>query len=331
MKRKRGELVSVAEALADLPDPVKLVRLERPPQRSFTRFDQVHQLAEAREAEAETGFMARLMALCSLPRSNPGNRHQYKRVNGPYTLIMSVIGDNKLPYGNLPRLILAWLCTETVRTQTRVLVLGRSLSKFMRTLGINSTSGGIRGEQTRLRNQMRRLFGCSVQLSYKDEQGEAAVNSLIARRTEFWWNPKRPDESTLWESKIELSEDFFNEIIRNPVPLDMNTLTALKRSALGLDLYLWLVYRTFALRAPLRLSWRQVYRQFGAHPDKASDKRTVDNFRTKCLRELKKIKLAWPELNYATAPGVLILSPSKPSIPPSGSPSASRLGRNVRL
>ena len=32
----------------------------------------------------------------------------------------------------------------------------------------------------------------------------------------------------------------------------MNTLTALKRSTLGLDLYLWLVYRTFALRAPLR-------------------------------------------------------------------------------
>ena len=43
----------------------------------------------------------------------------------------------------------------------------------------------------------------------------------------------------------------------------MNTLAALKRSALGLDFYLWLVYRTFALRAPLRLSWRAVYRQFG--------------------------------------------------------------------
>ena len=51
----------------------------------------------------------------------------------------------------------------------------------------------------------------------------------------------------------------------------MNTLTALRRSSLGLDLYLWLVYRTFPLRAPLRLTWKQVYRQFGAHPDKASD------------------------------------------------------------
>ena len=53
-------------------------------------------------------------------------------------------GDNKLPFGNLPRLLLAWICTEAVRTQSRELVLGRSLSKFMRTLGINSTSGGAR-------------------------------------------------------------------------------------------------------------------------------------------------------------------------------------------
>ena len=73
-------------------------------------------------------------------------------VNGPYTLYMTAGGGNKLPYGKPPALILAWLCTEAVRTQRRVLVLGASLSKFMRTLGINSTSGGVRGEQTRLRN-----------------------------------------------------------------------------------------------------------------------------------------------------------------------------------
>ena len=41
---------------------------------------------------------------------------------------------------------------------------------------------------------------------------------------------------------------FFHEITRHPVPLDMNTLTALKRSSLVLDLYLWLTYRTFTLR-----------------------------------------------------------------------------------
>ena len=133
---------------------------------------------------------------------------------------------------------------------------------------------------------------------------------------EFWWDPKRPNERSLWESKIELGEKFFNEIIRHPVPLDMSTLTALKRSSLGLDLYLWTAYRTFTLKRLLRLSWRQLYCQFGVDPAKATDRVTVDNFRKDCLRELKKIKTAWPDLNYRTGKGVLILSPSKPAVPP---------------
>ena len=142
---------------------------------------------------------------------------------------------------------------------------------------------------------------------------------MIAERGEFWWNECKPGQPVLWESKIYLGEALFNEIICNPVPLDTNILTALKRYALGLDLYLWLTCRTFALRSPLRLTWRQLYRQFGLHPSKASDKRTVLDFRRKVLRELKKIKLAWPELSYSIAPGVLILLPSDAS-DPSGSP-----------
>ena len=114
-----------------------------------------------------------------------------------------------------------------------------------------------------------------------------------------------------------LGEQFFNEIIRHPVPINMNTLTALKRSPLGLDLYLWLVvYRTFVLRAPQRLTWRQLYRQFDADPAQTPGKRAIQDFRRKVLRELKKIKLAWPELNYTTGPGLLILHPSTPTIAP---------------
>ena len=318
MQRKRGELVPIGEVVGDLDDVlVPAIRDATPQTRhSFTVADQVNLLVGASEADPELGFMARTMALCCLPRTNPGNQHQYKRKNGPFELVMIAGADNKLPFGNFPRLLMAWVSTEAVRTQSRLLVLGSSLSDFMRTLGIYHNSGGRGGVQTRLRNQMDRLFNAHVSLIYKDERGKATVNTVIARRSEFWWNPKRPDESTLWESKIELSEDFFNEIIRHPVPLDMNTLTALKRSSLGLDLYLWLTYRIFSLRAPQRLTWKQVYRQFGVHPAKASDNNTVQAFRYKVLRELQKIKLAWNDLNYSTAPGVLILHPSTPLIPP---------------
>ena len=93
MQRKRSELVPIAEAFSDLSGPVKAIRDDSPQARhSFTVADQVNQLVSASEADPDRGFMARLLALCSLPR-----------------------------------LLLAWVCTEAVRTQSRELVLGDSL------------------------------------------------------------------------------------------------------------------------------------------------------------------------------------------------------------
>ena len=233
MQRQRGELVPIGDAVSGLDDVLvsAIPSASAQTRHSFTVADQVNQLVAASEAEPERGFMARMMVLCSLPRTNPGNRKEYNAANGPYTLVMTAIGDNKLPFGNLPRLILAWLCTEVVRTQSRELVLGKSLSDFMRALGVYSSAGGVHSPPPSTKcGALQR----TCRLTYKDEHGEKFVSSAIADRGEFWWNPKRPDESTLWESKIRLGEDFFNEVIRHPVPLDMNTLNALKRLRPGL-------------------------------------------------------------------------------------------------
>ena len=109
MARKRGEWVSIGDAVSVLDDGSVPALRDASPQarRVFTQADQVNQLVRASEADPDWGFMARTMALCSLPRSNPGNRKEYKRVNGPFTLYMQSGPGNKLPYGNLPRLILA--------------------------------------------------------------------------------------------------------------------------------------------------------------------------------------------------------------------------------
>ena len=293
----RGGFVPIGDLALDLPGARLPARRQA---RHFTQLDQVTQLVAARDADPELGFMARLLALCSLPRTDPKNRLQYVRRNGSYALVMIAGGLNKLPYSNIPRLLLAWVCTEAVRTQNRELILGASLSEFMDKLGLAPVGGGPTGARTRLRNQMRRLFGCTVSLIYEDARVEATLNAPIARRTEFWWSERQPDAPSLWDSKIELGEDFFNEVLAHPIPIDLNTLRAMKRSPLGLDLYLWLTYRTFALKRPMRLTWRQMYRQFGVDPAKAGHRVTVDAFRTDCLRELKKIKTAWPDLHYST-------------------------------
>ena len=103
MERRQGSLVPIGKASGSLDGPMEALRESAPQaRRGFTQADQVNQLVNASEADPDLGFMARLLALCSLPRTNPGNRLQYKRQNGPYTLIMFSSGDTKLPFGNLP-------------------------------------------------------------------------------------------------------------------------------------------------------------------------------------------------------------------------------------
>ena len=103
-------------------------------------------------------------------------------------------------------------------------------------------------------------------MTYEDAHGERFIASRIADSGEFWWDVKQPDQSSLWESRIELGEKFFHEVITNPVPLDMHVLRAVKRSPRGRDLYLWLTYRTFTLTSPLRLTWPKIYKQFRRGP-----------------------------------------------------------------
>ena len=74
MQRQRGELVPIGEVVADLDGPVQAIRDASPQARHhFTQADQVNQLVSASEADPGQGFLARMMALCSLPRSNPGS------------------------------------------------------------------------------------------------------------------------------------------------------------------------------------------------------------------------------------------------------------------
>ena len=71
-------LGDVDEAV-ELPGGHALARRAVAPQarHHFTRLDQVTQLVGASKADADRGFLARMLALCSLPRTNPGNRTQY--------------------------------------------------------------------------------------------------------------------------------------------------------------------------------------------------------------------------------------------------------------
>ena len=120
-------------------------------------------LAEALAIETEAakeagalGFMARLLIQATMPHKKT-EKTTFHWQNGGFNLSISAHSKIGLPYGAIPRLLLAWLTTEAVRTRERELILGDSMSDFMRQLGLVPT-GGRWGSITRLKDQTKRLF-----------------------------------------------------------------------------------------------------------------------------------------------------------------------------
>lgn len=262
--------------------------------------------AEAAKDAGALGFMARAMVQATMPhRRTAGN--EFTRRNGAFTLTMlapSVVG---LPYGSVPRLLMAWLTTEAVRTKSRELELGDTLSSFMRELDLVPT-GGRWGSITRLKEQTTRLFSTSVSCAYRDRQQAAGVSYQLADDYMLWWHPKTHEQAALWQSTVRLSEKFFKEVTEHPVPVDMRALQALRRSPMALDLYCWLTYRMSYLRRETEIPWLALAAQFGANYGRPRA------FKAALLGEVKKVVTVYKDARVSYSDAGLILSPSRTHI-----------------
>ena len=185
---------------------------------------------DAKEAGA-LGYMARALVQATLPHSKPAG-NEFERRNGAFTLVMLAPSKIGLPYGVIPRLMMAWMTTEAVRTKQRELVLGDSMSEFMGELDMMPT-GGRWGSITRLRDQSRRLFTTSVSCFYEGANAAGESGFRLADRHMLWWDPQSPNQQSLFNSTVTLSERFFEEVRTSPVPIDMGAMKALKKSPLG--------------------------------------------------------------------------------------------------
>ena len=275
----------------------------------------------------DAAFIARELVLASLPHSNPGDRPLWTRRNGHVTLAIQPgmnIQTGKsygYPYGIIPRLLLFWITTEALRTKDRRLELGNSLSGFMTALGLSSYTGrGKRGDATRLRDQMERLFRSRFSLERYDEDdaraGKSWLDMQVAPQGDLWWSVRAPDQGALWGSWIELGELFYTAVTSAPVPVDMRALRALKRSPLALDLYAWLTFQAFRAHQsdrPRFETWTQLHSHMGG------DYANIDNFRTKVKGALRKIRAVYPGLRLGRRLGGIEVSPASfPAIQPRG-------------
>ncbi len=258
--------------------------------------------AEAAKEAGQLGFMARALTQATMPHRKVDD-NEFTRRNGAFTLTMQAPRAIGLPYGSTPRLLMAWLTTEAVRTRERELVLGDSMSAFMRELGYVPVSGK-RGQNKVFKEQATRLFASSVSAIYRDDKRTSLVNRTIADAADLWWDPQSPDQAGLWRSTVLLSESFFKEVIERPVPVDLRVLKALKRSPLALDTYVWLTWRMSFMRDRTEIPWEALAAQFGSEYGRLRD------FKAAFKAELKNVLMQYTSANVEERDAGLVLLPS---------------------
>lgn len=313
-------------------------RRERARREGENRFLRLYEEALAIEKEdaaksGNLGFMARSLVQATLPYREPkDNPPAWGRTNGEVSLVIQpgyyfkrepVVGKNGrvlredqipvsigYPYGSNPRLILAWVATEVVKAKCRELVLGDSMTDFMAQIGIHNATGGARGTITSLKDQMRRLFAANIAITTDPKSVNWANDGFrVADRANFFWDPLTPDQPSLFQSTLVLSERFYNELVEHPVPVDMRALRALRQSPMAIDIYGWLTWRFYALSRRTHIPWEALQMQFG------SDIKSSRKFRQLFTESLKQVAVVYPDARVEPTTSALILMPSNTSVP----------------
>jgi hypothetical protein len=168
-----------------------------------------------------------------------------------------------LPFGPKPRLILAYLNAEALRTGSPEIEVEDSLTAFVRRIGLPSKGKNMRI----IKDQLARLSAAEIRLSIRYElERRRLVQAHIVSGFDLWF-PKDERQRVLWPSSVRLSLDYFESLQRHAVPLDERAVAALAHSAMALDIYAWLAQRLHRVQLgkPAFIPWRALKEQFGWH------------------------------------------------------------------
>jgi hypothetical protein len=117
-------------------------------------------------------------------------------------------------------------------------------------------------------------------------------------------------QDSLFVETARLSETFFEQLKRHPVPLEDAAIKAISNNSQALDLYCWLAYRLHALPAARTVSWPALYAQFG------SSYKKLAHFKMRFIDSLKVATAVYREADVELEEKGLILRPSKPPVAP---------------
>jgi len=255
-------------------------------------------------------YMPTILIRATMPHSETDAR-VFERIDGRLKVTYADVNGVGLPYGGLPRLIMAWITTEVILTKSKRIDIYGSLSEFLRSLSMTST-GGQKGSIKRVKKQFVSLFSCSIGHHIIENGCQKTETLALASRQQYWWTPVIPDTALLEKSFIELSQEFYNQIIESSAPIDMRALNLLKGSPLAMDIYIWLTYKMSIITEPVTITWPSLKDQIGV--GYASDKKGLNRFQEAFKKHLIAVKVIYPNVNVQLLYGRIRLLPSPPHV-----------------
>lgn len=268
----------------------------------------------------ETQYLHSTLCQVGLPRSRvDGN--QFERRSGDVALLIEAgkLWDGQkfvqqmIPYGAMPRLMLAWMNTFAVKNRTPIIQVGDSASEFLRMLG-KDTSGGKKGTFTAFRKQIQALSSCKMTLGYNVDGYAHTYNGNPVKQFDAWLHDGSDvGQRSLWPGVIVFSEEYFQTLCSHAVPLDLRALMALQGSSLALDVYCWLAERLHRIHGrPFVLYWTSLREQFGKEYLGKDPNR---DFKKKFLHVLKAVQLVYPGAKVEQVNKGIRLQHSSPPVP----------------
>lgn len=193
-----------------------------------------------------------------------------------------------LPFGTKARLILAYLNTQAVKTGNPVIDVETSLSAFIDAMGLSKKGKNF----TEVKNQLARIAASVITLNYlTDEQRMLNIRFSLVKKYDLWF-PKEDNQRVLWTSHIELTNDYFSELVKHAIPLDIRALGALKNNAMAIDVYSWLAQRLHRIPKgkPQFVAWQNLKDQFG------QGYRRIYDFKSVFRDTLKLVWTQYPDM-----------------------------------
>lgn len=277
--------------------------------------DQAVNIAQHAATSPDLAFMHSILCQIGLPRSRVSGL-EFERHCGKAGLSIRAgklwNGDNfiqqPIPYGVIPRLIMAELNSSAVKTRSPIIDIGDSASAFIRQLGMQS-SGGKNGSYTALRKQLQALLACELTLGFTTKTSSVTYSGRPIQQFDLW----QTNQQNFWPKKIILSQEYFQSLTTHAVPLDMRALKALSKSSLAMDIYTMLAERLHRIKGgSIMLYWRNLRDQFGLE---YTGPNAVKNFRKIFLPTLRRVLAVYPTADVRQVYGGIQLFASPPPIP----------------